>query len=154
PAHDFLMQVVDATRARADLAPELQPQLDQNFGDTQGMYVLGADGTPYGFQNDADASDVLRFLDRTEKERRKKPPRDVVVDDADIAAAWTVAPPPGAQVIRSFSRIRPLPKKVWGLNRSVGRDFLWLYGDEIAALAGGALPPALVGRLLRYHLVD
>ncbi len=92
----------------------------------------------------------------------------MTVRDAEVSAAWAATPPAGAVVVRVFARIRPLPVDIWGLNRGVGRDFLWIYPEEIAQLvaeSGGLspkvapgtdaqLPAALIGRIARFHLVD
>lgn len=128
--------------------------------DPQGMYILGPDGSTYGFTNDHEPADILRFMDRALRGYAARPPRPAVVSDADVATPWSYTPPPGATVVRVFSRIRPLPQKVWGLNRGVGRDFLWIYPEDVQALIDASaaptflLPEALVTRLVRFHLVD
>ena len=58
----------------------------------------------------------------------------------------------------------PRRPRVSLLNNGVGRDFCWVYADERAAVGnllhqrpvGGEfpLPPTLVRRLVRFHLVD
>jgi hypothetical protein len=115
--------------------------------------------------NDHEPADILRFMNQGLRRWREHRPHGVTIRDDEVAAPWAATPPPGAAVVRVYSRIRPLPADVWGLNRGIGRDFLWIYPDDIAALiaaSGGSgapgadvrLPPALVGRILRFHLVD
>ncbi|MBA3727088.1 MAG: hypothetical protein H0W86_11750, partial [Armatimonadetes bacterium] len=47
------------------------------------------------------------------------------------------------------------------LNKSVGRDHLWIIGSDVKAIIaagvsgnGFKMPDALAGRILRYHLID
>ncbi len=161
PTQTFFLSLVASTQSDT-LSKEMQRSQDP-----QGMYILGADGTSYGFTNDHDPSDILRFMDRGLRGFRVQPPRAAVISDAEVAAPWTTRPPAGSVVVRVFSRIRPLPEKVWGLNRGVGRDFLWIYPEDIAALVAGSggpgqaapgtpaqLPLALLSRVVRFHLVD
>lgn len=178
PAQAFYMALVARTQAEAH-SDTLQKQMADSL-DPQGMYILGPDGTPYGFTNDHDPSDILRFMDRGLRGYKARPPRAAVISDADVAAPWTQPPPEaeGGAVVRVYSRIRPLPTKVWGLNRGVGRDFLWIYPKDLSDLlaladqadlarAGAptkgaaqapppsfALPEALVARIVRFHLID
>lgn len=165
PAQAFYLALVKRTQAEAR-SEMLSKQLSDSL-DPQGMYILGPDGTPYGFTNDHDPDDILRFMDRGLRGYRTRPPKQAVISDADIAAPFAQALPAGGAAVRVYSRIRPLPSKVWGLNRGVGRDYLWLYPEELAALVAGSggaaparpgaaatLPAALLGRLLRFHLVD
>lgn len=161
PAQAFYLALVARTQSET-----LRKQFDSSL-DPQGMYILGADGTPYGFTNDHEPADIQRFMHRGLREFRKHPPKGVAISDAEIAAPWTARPPEGSAIVRVFARIRPLPTEVWGLNRSVGRDFFWIYPEELTALhrdSGGTrsaaagtsvpLPPNLVARLVRFHLVD
>jgi hypothetical protein len=158
PAQQFFLGVVALTKSE-----QLRRQLADST-DPQGMYILGADGKSYGFINDHDPIDVLRFMDRALRSYKANPPAAVQVADDAVAAAFAEAPDPQSSVARVFSRIRPLPAGAWGLNRGVGRDFLWIYPDEAAALQTScaaakdtgpvALPRALLRRILRFHLVD
>jgi hypothetical protein len=161
PTQAFFLKAVAGTQSET-----LSKEMDRSQ-DPQGMYILGADGTSYGFINDHDPADVLRFMDRGLRGFRAQPPRPAVISDAEVAAPWTVRPPEGGAVVRVFSRIRPLPEKVWGLNRGVGRDFLWLYPEDVQGLVAGSggagpaaagaparLPEALLARIARFHLVD
>src|SRR6185436_18716567 len=71
--------------------------------------------------------------------------------------------PEGAAVLNVFTRIDPLPAGLGAddLNRSVGRDHLWILKDEVQAIvnalkdsAEAPLPAALAKRLAQFHLID
>jgi hypothetical protein len=149
PAQKFYLSLVKNTDSET-----LRKQWASS-SDPQGMYILGPDGTPYGFTNDHEPKDIQRFINAGLKGYQKHPPKQVEIKEADILAPWTVVPPAGSAVVRVFARIRPLPEKVRGLNRSIGRDFLWIYPEELESLKTQAeLPSSLVGRIVRFHLVD
>jgi hypothetical protein len=149
PASRFFLGVVERTDS------ETLSRQWRSSRDPQGMYILAPDGTSFGFTNDHEPVDIQRFMDRGLRGYRKTQPTQVVIADADIAAPWSARLDPAGAVIRVFSRIRPLPVDAGGLNRGVGRDFLWIYPEEIKALIeGDSLPPALVARTVRFHLVD
>ena len=130
--------------------------------DSQGMYIVGADGTSYGYTNDHDPSNIHKALDAAFKKFKTHPPQKVTISEADIRAPYAVTPPPTATVARVFTRISPLPKACIGLNSGVGRDYLWIYPEEAKAMLALAdeptkpfkLPASLVLRIVRYHLVD
>ena len=130
--------------------------------DSQGMYVVGADGTSYGYTNDHDPSNIHACMDGALERFRARPPKTVAISQKEIQARFAITPAPSTSVVRVFSRIRPLPKGCTGLNRSVGRDFLWIYRDEARAMLvagkrpGEALklPRSLAVRMARFHLLD
>jgi hypothetical protein len=129
--------------------------------DPQGMYIFGADGTPYGFCNDHDPEDIEQLMDAALKRFKAKPPKPVEVTDADKNAPWSVLPPPSAQILQVFARIPSPPESSSYLNKGVGRDFCWIYQNElreVAELAAGGkefpLPATIVRRIARFHLVD
>jgi hypothetical protein len=158
PAQQFFLDVVAHTTSA-----QLRRQFSES-ADPQGMYILGADGTSYGFINDHDPIDVIQFMDRARRSYAQHPPRPIELAQDAVTAPFAETPESDTSVVRVFSRIRPLPAGAWGLNRSVGRDFLWIYRDEVTALLGScaettepgkvALPAGLVRRILRFHLVD
>lgn len=149
PAQKFFLASLQRLR-EAGLPPALARQLDETQ-DSQGFYILGPDGTPYGWNNDADPEDILHFMNVSLPKWREHPPAAVKISDAEIAAPWTTTPAPEVQVMRVYARIRPLPERIWGLNRSVGRDYLWTvtthHGDDRQYCAA-SLPtaPAQPGR--------
>lgn len=127
--------------------------------DPQGMYIAGADGTSYGFTNDHDPPDIRRFMDTGLKRFRLHPPRRVTVTEQEQQASFSIHPPAKASVLRVYSRIRPVPAGVTPLNEGVGRDYCWVYQDEVKALATATgqtfpLPTTLVRRIARFHLLD
>lgn len=141
---------------------DLNRQMAQS-NDPQGMYIVGADGTPYGFTNDHEPADISRLMDDGLKRFRTHPPRPVTISAAEKAAAFSITPPPTAQVLQVFARIPAPPSTCSVLNNGIGRDFCWVYAAEqktIARLAQGpkgtafVLPPTLVRRIARFHLVD
>ena len=127
------------------------------------MYIVGADGTPYGFTNDHGPEDITRFMDACLARFRAHPPKPVIVTEAEKRAPFAIAPPATASVLNVYSRIPSPPNTCSLLNRGIGRDFCWVYGDEIAALnravaAGNTSPfpllSSLARRIARFHLVD
>ncbi len=140
-----------------DLAKQMK-----SSNDPQGMYILGPDGKSYGFTNDHYPDDIQRFINSCLAKFKKDPPAKVSFTKEELNSSFSHQPPPGAAVVRVFARIWPLPKQCWGLNRGAGRDFLWLYPEELKYLAhtpagkDGAikLPVALFGRMVRFHLLD
>lgn len=129
--------------------------------DPQGMYIFGADGTPYGFCNDHDPADIEQLMDLALKRFKAAPPKPVVITEAEKNAPWSVTPPPTAQVLQVFARIPSPPKDASLLNEGVGRDFCWIYDNElreVAELAAGGteftMPATIARRIARFHLVD
>lgn len=123
------------------------------------MYILGPDGSSYGYTNDHDPSNIQACINGALKRYREHPPKAATVSQKEIETPFAITPPASASVIRVYSRIRPLPKGCTGLNQSVGRDFLWVYVHEARAmLAPGRqpfkLPASLALRMARYHLLD
>jgi hypothetical protein len=123
---------------------------------SQGFYVLGADGTAYGFNNNRDPERVLSFIKKGMDEFRAAPPRSVDIEADD--AGYTRKPSEPVTAIRVFSRIKPLPEGCDILNHSVGRDHFWMYRSDVEAIAKGKgkfkLPEPIALRLVKYHLVD
>ncbi len=118
----------------------------------QGLYVFGADGRVYSAQNTNEPSEVLEMLKTSLASFRGNPPPRLALSPPRVSIQPTA--PPGSVVVRTFSRIRPLPAGADRLNASVGRDFLWIRADEIASLVAGQFPSSLGRRLTRYHLLD
>jgi hypothetical protein len=134
----------------------------QEGNTTQGFYIAGADGSCYGWMNDRDIPRLRAFLDRGLRQFKERPPQPVAIPDAELNAAFTRTPNPATSVVRVFSRVRPVPEGADELNRSVGRDHLWILADEVRELLASAphpddrasLPRALVARMVRFHLID
>lgn len=130
------------------------------------MYIVGPDGTPYGFTNDHGPEDINRFMNLALARYRAHPPRPVTISDADKRASFSITPPATASVIQSFTRIPNPPGTCSLLNKGTGRDFVWIYAGEVAdllavgdaaATAGKAeypLTTTVARRIARFHLVD
>ena len=95
---------------------DLNRQMTQS-NDPQGMYIVGADGTPYGFTNDHEPADISRLMDDGLKRFRTHPPRPVTVSATEKAAAFSITPPPTAQVLQVFARI-PAPHQRGGESKN------------------------------------
>lgn len=141
---------------------DLNRQMKQSL-DPQGMYIFGADGTPYGFTNDHEPADITRLMDAALQRFQTNPPKPVTIPAADIAAPFSVTPPPSAQVLQVLARIPSPPNTCSILNNGVGRDFCWVYENERQAILRRSqspvgstfpLPASLVRRIARFHLVD
>jgi hypothetical protein len=131
-------------------------------GDTaQGFYVVGADGKFYGWNNAHYMPEVLRFMGSALEAFRQNPPGHVEISQAQISAPFSHSPDLTTSVVRVYTRIRPLPTGCGDLNRSVGRDHLWIYADDIEEILAAStkeksfsLPKKLVARLVRFHMID
>jgi hypothetical protein len=141
---------------------DLNRQMCQT-NDPQGMYILGADGTSYGFTNDHEPEDIQRFMNAGLARFKASPPKRVVITEAEKRAAFSITPAPTTQVLQVYARIPTVPKGCSFLNEGVGRDFCWVYPDEIAEIGARAsrgvgamfrLPETLARRIARFHLVD
>ena len=127
----------------------------------QGFYTMAADGTAYGFKNVRGAKIVLPMLNDAEQQfHANKPPK---VEIKVLAASlFDRSPEPNStSVIRAFTRVRPVPLAANSLNKSVGRDHLWILARDLkqmsaAAAAGNSfpMPKDLKMRLVRFNLVD
>jgi hypothetical protein len=139
---------------------DLNRQMAQT-NDPQGMYIFGADGTPYAFANDHDPADIDELMDLGLQRFHDQPPGPSAISDAEKQAAFSISPPATAQVFQVFARIPFPPKDSSLLNNGVGRDFCWIYEEERRevtrlAAAGKAfdMPATIARRLARFHLVD
>jgi len=142
----------------AELRVQMNPLKDNTV---QGLFVVGSDGTPYGWINTNDVKEVNDFLSRGLALFQHAAPDTVPVAPELVQEIWSQRPPAGGCVARVFSRISPLPPGCDPLNASIGRDHLWIYPAEIeemirssAASTEFELPKNLVARLVRFHLID
>jgi hypothetical protein len=124
----------------------------------QGFYIVSADGRAYGHTNRRTVEALDGLMDRGLSSFRRAPHRPfewVTGDDIFMAEA-----PPGAAVLRSFTRIAPVPTGAASANRNVGRDHVWIYRSEMRRMleapedARVSAPRSLALRLARYHLID
>ena len=139
---------------------DLNRQMAQS-NDPQGMYIFGADGTPYGFANDHDPADIDELMTLGLQRFHEHPPAPVTITEEEKKAPFSIPPPDSAQVLQVFARIPAPPADCSFLNNGVGRDFCWIYENErreVAELAtaGGEfeMPDTIARRIARFHLVD
>jgi len=126
------------------------------------MYIVGPDGTSYGYSNDHDPSDINKAMDLALANYRKSPPRHVDIAAADMQAPFAITPRATTAVVHVYSRIDPVPAGSHGLNKGIGRDHLWIYQDDVQAIealakrspGGFKLPASLAMRIARFHLMD
>lgn len=113
----------------------------------QGFYVMAADGTAYGFNNNRSVERVLAFAVEGLKAFAQSKPATVEVPPPTVIRP---TPPQGASVLRVYSRIAPVPEGCAASNENVQRDHFWVLKGEL----GDAVSQALVRRLCRFALVD
>jgi hypothetical protein len=143
PVRNWFIPV--ATKVKPDIAK----------GSTaQGKYVVAADGTAYGFNNNRSVERVHQMLDRALAEFKAHPPTQVTIPDEELKAKWVPEPPTGSAVVRLFTRIKPAPLGSDSANENVARDYFWILPEEQAALAKGEVPESFKMRLARFTLVD
>jgi hypothetical protein len=123
----------------------------ENGQTSQGFYVVAADGTAYGFNNNRSIDRVLGFMTDGLKKYRANPPD---VTEVPTLEHMRFAPPAGASVLRVYSRILPAPEGCNESNKNLQRDHLWILAEEAKALRSGAVPESLRLRILRFTLVD
>ncbi len=117
----------------------------------QGFYVLGANGRAYEFGNSRSVPRMLSLLASGLDEYWIDPPGYVEVSDLE---SFDVEPPEGTTVLRTYSRITPLPPGAHSSNGNLQRDHFWLLGSEVSALVDGSVPDSLQLRLCKYAFVD
>jgi hypothetical protein len=129
--------------------------------DSQGMYIVGPDGKSYAYANDHDPSDIKKTMDLGLQRYKASPPSQVSISAKEIETPYAISPAKTTSVVRVYSRIRPVPKGCSWLNNGPGRDFLWIYQDEVKKMLtakpnGGTIkiPASLALRIARYHLMD
>jgi hypothetical protein len=152
--HELQNQKMPAGKWFMEVARRINPRVNNGIT-AQGFYVVAADGTAYGFNNNRSPDRVLSFLEKGREQFAQSPPKPVEIPAELINARFTNAPDPSIATLRVFSRIRPLPAGCDVSNANVARDHLWVYPEEVdAILAGGEFPKTLAYRMARYHLVD
>lgn len=128
----------------------------------QGFYILAADGTAYQFENVRSAKVVLTMLNEAEVAfKANRPPKVDIPESSFVSVFSKSTEPKNTSVVRVFTRVRPVPLSANSLNKSLGRDHLWIVGNDIDALAAAGapgnpfeMPRDLKMRLVRYNLID
>ena len=128
----------------------------------QGFYVCSPDGAPYGLALSWEAEEMERVLDAAIEAHRGHRMGASDISQADLMEADPPTTDPSVSVVRVFCRCTPLPDGAPEVNRSVGRDHMWVFPEEVRQILGSTgepganvpLPSTLVARLVRYQLLD
>ena len=153
-----------------------QARKSSNGGTRQGIYTLTADGTVLAYKNAGNSADVTREQLKTALAQFRQLPADrrtpgavTIEDRGPVDPQYGRTPPKGGLIVRTHARI--LDEKDGAYCKgsceftggaSAARDFLWLTAADVKALAPAdptvgvtyPVPPAVVERMLRFHLVD
>jgi len=126
-------------------------------GTTQGLYTADASGRLLAFTNNRGATRVLGMMNGALKKHR--PVKAAAIAKGTPDARYNPKPPKGGLVVRVTSKVlggyeEPDNEFRRIYQTSLGRDNLWIRADEHSALTTGQLPPSLMKRLARFHLVD
>jgi len=142
----------------------------------QGYYILGADGTGYGYwhpghMGDSPTMATGRFgvltggfhqvLDVSLERFRTHPPKSINTEDLGVGQVSTLKPDPTTSVIRVLTRL-PCDDPGDPFLNNIGRDFFWIYRSDVQELLEAAdaatqtfdFPEQLKARLTRFHLRD
>jgi hypothetical protein len=170
-------------RLQDEFIPTLAPSTDPSFmssdagrwfqqiadthkepnGHLQGMYIVSADGfgPPRLFDiiGTYPPANVLRHMDEASKVIHSRSAPRVNIAPPNLLQPYIALPEPTTSVLRLYSRIADAPNN---LNSSVERDTVWVLQGEVKEMlelarsspGGFPMPPPLMGRLVRYHLVD
>ena len=144
--------------------PYLLGQLKPPSTTIQGFFIVSADGKSFDWMNDSNPAEVKSFLAHGLEWYRRNNSKFTHISVAKLEQdeEFSPRPPVDASLIRTYSRIKPLPAGADKINESVGRDHMWIYSRELLAILrsdaqsanGFPLPASLVRRIARFHLVD
>jgi hypothetical protein len=140
--------------AEGELFAKVLKQAGRDLGGrSQGVYIFDPAGKLLAFSNTSDAGQVKRLM------AKALTGFESAAADSVPVAAKVASPPAGTTIVTVTSKVLGGYEKVDGRNTemhaaSLGRDHLWIRGDEAAALAKGLVPATLTQRLVRYHLID
>lgn len=149
--------------AEGALFAEVLAQAGRNLGGrAQGVYIFApGSGRLLAFANTADAGHVKRLMAKAlDSFDPAAGGGDVVPAGAERAANRAITrPPEGVLIAQVTSKVlggyEDLEQGRTAIHaESLGRDHLWIRGDEATALAEGTVPDSLVERIARFHLVD
>lgn len=130
-------------------ARQVKPDVDKGIT-AQGRYVVGADGTAYGYNNNRSVERVLAMMDSALSQFQARPGGPVPKGGHPSGRAW----PEGVQTVRVAARVRPVPEGCDPMNQNVARDHLWILPEEAKELGRGKFPTSLATRICRFSLVD
>ena len=134
-------------------------------GHYQGFYIVNADGIGptrhFDHIGHYPPGPLLKFMDEAYKVVRSKPASKSEIPESLASLPSVSRPESTTSVLRIVNRIVDAPADPHNLNNAPDRDFIWVLQEEVKemaelARAGGefSLPRPLIGRLVRYHLVD
>lgn len=126
-------------------------------GTTQGLYAASADGTLLGYTNNRGPKRTMQLM--TSALAKHRPVKVEVIKPGKPDPKFNPEPPQGGFVVRVTAKVLggyPPTEDSWQriYQQSIGRDNLWVRGDENKALLAGQFPKSLLSRIVRYHLVD
>ena len=151
------LQGPDTEVARWFLASARQVNYKIDQGEpAEGFYVLATDGTPLAFTDWQDALKVLEVLDKGAVASRGH--KDAPWEARPVKTEHLV-PAGGTSVVRTFTRVRPIPEGANPIIFFIVRENMLIYSDEVKALLAAKpgdhpLPSTLTARLARFHLID
>ena len=135
-------------------ATRLRPELNESVS-AQGFYVVGADGSAFGYHNVRSVDRVLSLLKNGAKAFEAAHVKAPKIDDAAVADANDRRQPAGTSVLRLFARIQPFPEGCDPSNENVSQDHFWLLKEEVQSLIGtDSWPDKAISRFFRFALVD
>ncbi len=166
PEKQWFMSLVANTNDPV-LKQQMKPNGDEG-NTTQGLYIVSAGGQVLGFNNahpahynNYDIGMIRKFIDQGLKNFRSTSRTHEYVDRSLVSTSKSFTSD-STSVVNVFTRISPAPEKCDSLNRGIGRDHLWILPAEVESIvspahddgAPFALPPSMVARIVRFHLVD
>ncbi len=143
-------------RSRLDLNRQML-----QTSDPQGIYITDSAGSPFGFTNDHGYEDIRDFLNIADGNVRSLGLCNVAIPDSSLSDMFHVPVPSDVTVLEVLERIPNVPAGCSSLNKSLGRDFAWVWMHEQKAqfeslMSGNAsdASKAILKRFGRFHLVD
>ncbi len=147
-----------------------------NGGTLQGIYCFAADGTPLGYKNAGQDARVMKqvfeeALFKFDKlpAAQRKPGGITIEEHGRLDPTYSRTPPTDGLILKVYTRIVDYKDDGYckGTCAKTGgdkaaRDHMWLTADEVQSLvpvkaevgAKFPVPPKIVERMIRYHLVD
>jgi hypothetical protein len=130
----------------------------------QGFYVMSADGKISMFKVGLpyNTDQFLGFLEEAKMTWERAPKQHVTVTPQEIADGGPESADPRTSVIRIFERVLPLDSTATLAERSIGRDHMWIFPQEVQQIVAKAstpnaevpMPPSVVSRMVRFHLLN
>lgn len=129
---------------------------------TQGFYVATPDGTLLLYNNNRDPEKLLRLTKEAAETFAKglvAKKRFKAIAAKSVDVRYNPKPPVGGLVLRVRGKVLGGYEETdnrWGkvMQRALSRDNMWVTKKEREVLVAGELPPKLMRRLARFHLVD